>query len=172
MLFRSVAVCRLVLERTGKTPRIKWPNDILVEGRKICGILIEQARHGAHAAVVLGLGLNVAQSEEEFVAAGLPGASSLRACGDVHAERDEVARHLLTLIDAIYGELLAGDLADLESAWREHLGLVGKDVAAESHEATYHGHLVEATFDALTLLRPDGDRLRLLPESIRHIEQC
>jgi BirA family transcriptional regulator, biotin operon repressor / biotin---[acetyl-CoA-carboxylase] ligase len=167
----SVAVCQLVQARTGKVPRIKWPNDVLVDGRKICGILIEQARHGDHVAVVLGLGLNVAQSEAEFVAAGLPGATSLAACGDVSADRDEVARQLLRLLDEHYTQLLQGNLVALESAWVTHLGLVGEEVEIDCHNATYRGYLLEATFGSLTLLCPDGDHLRLPPESIRHIER-
>ena len=164
----SVAVCQLVRTRTGKVPRIKWPNDVLVDGRKICGILIEQARHGDHAAVVVGLGLNVAQTEAEFAAAGLPGATSLNACGD-DAERDSVARQLLRLLDERYAQLLADDLAGLEAAWVAGLGVLGERVEIECHDAAHQGYLVEATFAGLTLLRPDGDRLRLSPESIRHI---
>ena len=168
----SVAVCHLVKERTGKTARIKWPNDVLVDGRKVCGILIEQARHGNNAAVVVGLGLNVAQSEDEFVAAGLPGATSLRAIGDIDAPRDEVARQLLGVLDERYGHLLEGNLSDLESAWVMHLGLVGERVEIDCHDATHRGHLLALGFGSLTLLCPDGDHLRLAPETIRHIERC
>lgn len=167
----SVAVCRLVQARTGKVPRIKWPNDVLVDGRKICGILIEQARHGDRVAVVVGLGLNVTQTEADFAVAGLPGATSLTACDDPTAERDGVARQLLHLLDEHYAQLLAGNLADLESAWVAGLGLVGNRVEIGCHDAEHRGRLQEATFAGLTLLRDDGDRLRLPPESIRHIER-
>ena len=167
----SVAVCQLVHARTGQVPRIKWPNDVLVDGRKICGILIEQARHGDRAAVVVGLGLNVAQTEAALATAGLPGATSLSACGDLTAERDAVARHLLHLLDERYAQLLAGNLADLESAWVAGLGLLGEQVAIDCHDGAHRGRLIEATFAGLTLLQPDGDRLRLFPESIRHIER-
>ncbi len=165
----SVAVCQLVRERTGKTPRIKWPNDVLVEGRKICGILIEQARQGTHAAVVLGMGLNVTRSNDEFLAGGLAEATSLRACGDASAERDEVARAVLILLDESYSRLLQGNFKGLESAWVAHLGLLGEAVEIECHDATHRGHLLGLSFTGLTLLCPDGDHLRLFPETIRHI---
>ena len=167
----SVAVCQLVRERTGKTPRIKWPNDVLVEGRKICGILIEQARQGTHAAVVLGMGLNVTHSNEDFVAAGLPGATSLHACGDGSAERDEVARALLTVLDRWYTSSLEGGFEELESAWVTHLDLLGEAVEIECHDASHRGHLLGLSFTGLTLLCPDGDHLRLSPETIRHIHR-
>jgi BirA family biotin operon repressor/biotin-[acetyl-CoA-carboxylase] ligase len=167
----SVAVCRLVHARTGNRPCIKWPNDVLVEGRKICGILIEQARHGDRAVVVIGLGLNVAQTDDQFLSAGLPGATSLAACGDASADRDGVARQLIPLLDECYAPLLGGNLAGIEADWLAGLGLGGESVEIDCHDATHQGRLIEAGFDSLTLLQDDGDRLRLAPESIRHIER-
>ena len=55
----SVAVCR-TLERSGLAPGIKWPNDIYVSGRKICGILIENTFSGRFLSrSIVGIGLNV-----------------------------------------------------------------------------------------------------------------
>ena len=68
----AVAVCETVRRLTGLPARIKWPNDVLLRGRKVCGILIEQGR-GA----VVGVGLNVRQTADDFAAAGLPSAASL-----------------------------------------------------------------------------------------------
>ncbi len=60
MTHAAVAVCRTA-EEFGVRPEIKWPNDILVRGRKLCGILIENSIAGGmlHASIV-GIGLNVA----------------------------------------------------------------------------------------------------------------
>lgn len=56
----AVAVCRTVAEFTPIPPEIKWPNDILLEGKKVCGILIENILKGdvLHASII-GIGLNV-----------------------------------------------------------------------------------------------------------------
>jgi BirA family biotin operon repressor/biotin-[acetyl-CoA-carboxylase] ligase len=77
----AVSVCELVFQAAGLQARIKWPNDVLVRGRKVCGILIEQAR-----GTVVGIGLNVNQSAEDFHdggpdrgrLAGNPGGAALR----------------------------------------------------------------------------------------------
>src|SRR5262249_24480271 len=68
----AVSVCETVRWCTGLQAKIKWPNDVLLRGRKVCSILIEQAR-----ATVVGIGLNVSQSAESLAAAGLPEAGSL-----------------------------------------------------------------------------------------------
>src|SRR5262249_11094582 len=68
----AVSVCELIDKMTGIEASIKWPNDVLVQNRKVCGILVEQ-RHGT----VVGIGLNVNQPAAHFEAAGLPQAASL-----------------------------------------------------------------------------------------------
>ena len=70
----AVSVCEVIVQTTGLQAQIKWPNDVLLQGRKVCGILIEQTR-----GTVVGIGLNVNQDAGHFAAAGLPQASSLAA---------------------------------------------------------------------------------------------
>ena len=76
----AVSVCETIDEVVGLPARIKWPNDVLVQGRKVCGILIEQRHAGARErqpATVVGIGLNVQQSAGFFDKANLPLAASL-----------------------------------------------------------------------------------------------
>lgn len=63
----AVAVCRAVNAVCGIDAQIKWPNDLLLDGRKICGILTESSTDRAgHRYVVVGIGLNVNTAEEDF----------------------------------------------------------------------------------------------------------
>ncbi len=159
----AVSVCDAVLDLTGLAARVKWPNDVLIEGKKVCGILIEQGR-----GTVAGVGLNVNQPAEAFAAAGLPDAASLavftgqnRACADV-------ARQLLRRLDEHYAALEAGDFDALEASWRERLGLLNKDVRAETHDGPVSGRLVDVTWDAVVIDGPGG-LMRLRPEAVRHL---
>ncbi|HEY1191014.1 MAG TPA: biotin--[acetyl-CoA-carboxylase] ligase, partial [Gemmata sp.] len=68
----AVAVAEAVLTLTGAQARIKWPNDLLIRGKKVCGILIEQTSTGAGVTTVAGIGLNLTQTADEFAAANLP----------------------------------------------------------------------------------------------------
>jgi BirA family biotin operon repressor/biotin-[acetyl-CoA-carboxylase] ligase len=160
----AVSVCELIRALAGLQPRIKWPNDILIEGRKVCGILIEQ-RHG----VVAGLGLNLNQSQGSFLADGLNEAGSLRLFSGEGYAVETVARQLLDQLDREYEQMLTGNLGWLEERWRSGLGLLGKTVAVEGHTATYHGQLVDLTFDRVMLDTEKGERLGLLPEQIKHV---
>lgn len=166
----AVAVCDVIEQVIGKQPRIKWPNDVLVDGRKICGILIEQRSLGPHVATVAGIGLNVAQDASDFAAAGLPDAGSLAMFADEAPDAATVTQMLLGGLDASYERLEAGETCDLERRWQECLGLIGESVVVEGTRSTCHGKIQHLGFDGVQLLMPDRESLlHIPPEEIRHI---
>jgi BirA family biotin operon repressor/biotin-[acetyl-CoA-carboxylase] ligase len=167
----AVAVATVVEEVAGRPARIKWPNDVLVDRRKVCGILIEQGAGPAGPATVAGIGLNVRQSAAVFAAAGLPDATSLALCSAAAPPTPEVARRLLHRLDEEYNRLCAGDLQTLEDNWRRHLGLLGQPVAAECADGTHRGRLRGLCFDAVELDRPGAGPLVLRPERVLHLHQ-
>jgi BirA family transcriptional regulator, biotin operon repressor / biotin---[acetyl-CoA-carboxylase] ligase len=160
----AVSVCETILRTAGLQATIKWPNDVLIRGRKVCGILIEQAR-----GTVVGIGLNVLQTADSFAAANLPEAASMALFTDRRLDRYEIARQLLTELDQGYARLCAGDLGGLEACWKSRLGLLGKRVAAECPGAAHRGRLIEIAFAGLELETADGQTLRLPPETVRHL---
>jgi BirA family biotin operon repressor/biotin-[acetyl-CoA-carboxylase] ligase len=168
----AVAVCEVVRETTGIQPRIKWPNDVFLRGRKVCGILIEQSQQGTVPAVVAGIGLNVSQTEEQLAASGLPLATSLQAGAAAHADRDSVARTLLARLNEKYEELCRGEREGLEACWKGHLGLVGQDVYAECADGVHQGRLQAISFDGIVIDSPHSGTMVLPPEAILHLERA
>jgi BirA family biotin operon repressor/biotin-[acetyl-CoA-carboxylase] ligase len=162
----AVAVCRTIHRTVGLQARIKWPNDVLLRGKKTGGILIEQGR-----GTVVGIGLNVQQTAEELVAAGLPQAASLAQFSPSAVDTPAVARGLLYELDAQYGALLDGDLGMLQACWTWHLGLLGRSVAAECHEGVMRGRLHELTFAGVVLVQSDGTALTVPVERVLHLER-
>lgn len=71
------AVCDAIESVCNTAVSVKWPNDIIIDSRKVCGILCENVFFGDSANVIVGIGVNVSQNEEFFKAAGLPHAASL-----------------------------------------------------------------------------------------------
>jgi len=160
----AVAVCETVRRVTGHPARIKWPNDILLKGRKVSGILIEQGN-----GTVVGIGLNVQQSVDEFAVAGLPAATSLAQHVAGPLDTAEIARTLLTVLDEEYHLCQAGDLATLESCWKWHVGLLGRRVLVECHDAIHQGRLVDMTFGGVELERSGDSPLLIAPEQVLHL---
>ncbi len=156
-LVAGIAVADALEELTGLAVQIKWPNDVMLRRRKVCGILAE-ARDGA---VVLGVGVNLNQAEDELPER----AGSLRTCTGVEWDRDRVLDAVLAALairyrqwtagglDAVYeglgprdflrGRLVrvdgvagTGELIDREGRLRIAVG-PGESVAVESGEVTY-----------------------------------
>jgi BirA family biotin operon repressor/biotin-[acetyl-CoA-carboxylase] ligase len=174
----AVSVCRLIETVAGLSPRIKWPNDVLVpvpshEGeptlRKTCGILIEQQCRRGEMAAIVGIGLNVSQSAEEFEAARLPLATSLAAASHRQFNVRNVARTLITMLDDGYFALQSGSVQPLQRSWQDGLGLDGHDVLVECHNETLAGRLLDLSFSRLVLELPGGERRELTPETVRHV---
>jgi len=167
----AVSVCETILKIADLQATIKWPNDVLLRGKKVCGILIEQRTTG-HAdfplATVVGIGLNVTQSAEMFEQAGLPLAASLTSLSGLSLAFEDVAKELIRQLDEQYQSLLDGDLHTLESLWKTRLDLLGKHVVVEGVHLKFRGRLLDVTLDGL-MVEKDGEPVRLLPEAVRHI---
>ena len=99
-LFASLAVCDALRERYHIDCQIKWPNDLLLNGKKIVGILCESVSYGYQMqgrGIVCGIGINLAQPQSYFDAADLPNGTSLELQGaavDLDADPQRLAEAL------------------------------------------------------------------------------
>jgi BirA family biotin operon repressor/biotin-[acetyl-CoA-carboxylase] ligase len=168
----AVAVCETISIAANLEATIKWPNDVLIGGKKVCGILIEQRTTGhteTPLASVVGIGLNINQSAQMFEQAGLPVAASLASISGKSLAHEDVAIALIRQLDGHYQAFLDGGSAALEAAWKRRLDLVGKSVLVEAANAQHRGRVHDVTLAGLDLETPNGDLMRLIPEAIRHV---
>jgi BirA family biotin operon repressor/biotin-[acetyl-CoA-carboxylase] ligase len=128
-LAAAVAVCE-ALEPVDC--RIKWPNDVWVERRKLAGILVEGRPQEGWA--VLGIGLNVSTSPDELPEELRATATSLRIAG-LERDRDEVIESLLAALD----RRLTQPAREVLTAWRERDALLGERVRWRGGEGTAAG---------------------------------
>lgn len=167
----ATSVCDAIADLVGCDARIKWPNDVYVGAKKVCGILIEQRTTTdpmRPLASVIGIGLNVTQSAEAFANADLPLAGSLASVSGKTLASDAVAETLLDRLDARYGPLAEGSVASLEAAWRERLGLTGQMALVETTDGDLRGEVLEVGFDGLIVRTDEGPRA-LRPENVRRV---
>jgi len=160
----AVAVADVIERLAGLHARIKWPNDLLVNGQKVCGILIEQG-----AATVVGIGLNLSQTREEFDNAGLPRAASLASITGIEIDYRAAAECVLKSLDDRIEQLMS-DRELVEAAWRDRTELLGREVLVDRSDGSrLSGCLLRLGFDELELEQADGERRTFLPESVEHI---
>lgn len=140
----------------GREARLKWPNDVVVGGAKIGGLLAEgrPEPEGAGGTLVVGLGLNVHQTADALP----PGATSLRLCGAPSAGRMDLALGLLRALALYRARIEAGD--DLLAPWSARLETLGRQVQAQTRSGAIHG--LAAGVDprgGLEIERADGTRI-------------
>ena len=168
----AVAVSELLLEITGLEARIKWPNDVYLNGKKICGILIEQRSGGDQTpATAVGIGLNVSQPAAFFEQAGLTLGGSILSITGADYDHSDVARRLIRRLDDDYARLTEGDLAALEASWQTRLGVLDQWVRIETLAGRHQGRLLDVTLEGVAIDIGAEVPLVLVPEAVRHIEQ-
>ena len=143
------ALATTLAEKFSIAPTIKWPNDVLVDGRKISGVLI-QMRSGM---AVAGIGLNVLSRRD-----ALPeGATSLRAEAGRDIELDDLLHTLLDAIDDRYRALLFGETREAMNRVQERLYLNGEEVTLQDGDRVLRGRVRGVRDDGALLLDVGGE---------------
>jgi len=167
----ACSIANAIATLTGAQARLKWPNDLLISGRKICGILIEQSAGANRCSTVAGIGLNVNQSAEEFTSYQLLEATSLSILSQRTWELREVLAQMVRSLDEQYAILESYSVHALEQNWKQRIGLLGQTVQVElmdGQRAT--GRLQDITFDGIELAHEAGGMQSFRPEWVRQLK--
>jgi BirA family biotin operon repressor/biotin-[acetyl-CoA-carboxylase] ligase len=141
------------IEALGVEATLKWPNDLLVRGRKLSGILCESRRHpsGTDAAVV-GIGVNVTQQRDDFPA-GLRGFATSLALEGCRTTREAVAAGFLNALEPLWGELQEGSRDAVLEAWKGRAGFWGEMVTVRTPAGPVTGVARDLSADGGLVLR-------------------
>ena len=149
----SLSIAKL-LDKEGLKPQIKWPNDVLINGKKIAGILCETLDLGEHFGVILGIGINVNMDQETLDAIDQP-ATSLR----IETEKPLSKESLINTLEAFFLEDLRlyqqEGFNPFYKIYEDLLTHKGKPITLEQN-----GHFITGTLHSLN---PDGRLNLLLP---------
>lgn len=154
----ATAVARAVRDQTALTPQIKWPNDILFDGKKAVGILTElsaEVDSVRYAILGIGVDVNLTQFPPELSAI----ATSLAAAAGRRFVRAEVAAAILRELDADYSRVMRGDFAALAEEWEEQCITLGQRVEIHIGPRTLTGRAESLDTDGALLLRTDHGHL-------------
>ena len=154
-LTTAVAVARAVTRVTGVAPGIKWPNDLLLAGRKVGGILTEMETESERIRhLVVGLGLNV--NNPAFPAELEPLATSLVLATGRRHSRLEILQAWLEEFEELYGRFLAREFAGILDEWRSFAVTLGRPVAVLQGPVTIRGQALEVAPDGSLLVETDS----------------
>jgi BirA family transcriptional regulator, biotin operon repressor / biotin---[acetyl-CoA-carboxylase] ligase len=142
-------------------PRIKWPNDVTLRGKKVAGTLVEARRIGTETAHVIGIGINCQQSPEDFPPELQATAISLRQLKEVPIDRLELAQELLHQLDHWLHLVAANGCARLHDEWLARCDDVGRRVTLMSNGRSFTGRIIDVTPEAGLLLQIDQGPIRV-----------
>ena len=139
-LLAGLAVAEAVQELTGLSPRIRWPNDVLLNDEKLAGILTEgrsSDQHGPH--VIVGLGLNVTTPPDALP----PGATSLARSTDRALDRIALAAELLRRLGSYYVRWHREGFGEIRPHLLPWIGIFGRFIDVTVGKRTVHGEAVD-----------------------------
>jgi BirA family biotin operon repressor/biotin-[acetyl-CoA-carboxylase] ligase len=168
IMVASLAVVHCI-EKVDLKAQIKWPNDVLVNNKKVCGILIESdVRGSAVDYAVIGIGLNVNVNITDFPDIATTATSLSHELGK-ELSLAEIARCLLVEMENLY--LTLPEVDSVFREWRDRLVTLGKEVELSSGQTSYQGIAESVASDGSLFLRqPDGKLIKVVAGdvSLRH----
>ena len=154
----ALAVAEAIEQVANIRPDIKWPNDVLLGGRKVCGILIETSEGLA----TLGMGINVNGSLDDDPELSVR-ATTVAATAGHPVRREALAAEIIRRLDARYLALTDGGepaRRRLRAQWRDRLVTLGRRATVRQRDASVAGLAVDVDDDGALLVRLDDGSLK------------
>ncbi|MDP2919175.1 MAG: biotin--[acetyl-CoA-carboxylase] ligase [Dehalococcoidia bacterium] len=158
IMLASLAVLNAIQSVTGLACQLKWPNDVLIHGKKVCGVLIEtKMRADRLDYAILGIGINVNMRLAEHAEIQAIATSLADELGKT-VSRVTMLRSLFTELERLYIGLFSGK--SLYDEWRRNLATIGRPVTVHSGDDVSHGTAESVSEDGSLLLRCEDGSLR------------
>lgn len=161
-IIAGVAVAELLDRYCPGRVSLKWPNDVLIGGRKVCGILTESRSSAVQVDyIVVGIGININMQESDLDEGLREIAISLRMETGREFIREEVAARLYKSLEKWYFIYRDSGFAPVREKWLESSGMTGKEISYSSQGAVVKGRVTGMDYDGALLCSVNGETKRL-----------
>jgi len=156
----SVAVAQGIFETTGLTPIIKWPNDLLINKKKVCGILTElDAEMDKINYSVVGIGLNVNNEIDDNLKNV---ATSLTKETKVNISRVKLLRAIIKNFDENYSKLIARDYDSIRKDWFSYANIIGRIVRVSDERSIIEGLVTDVDENGCLIVNTSKDTIKVV----------
>lgn len=160
-LLSAVAVVKAVRQVTGLAAGIKWPNDVLVNGKKVCGILTEmKSELDAINYLIAGIGVNVNLTAGDFPEELQHPATSLMLELGREVSRVNLVQELLRQFEELYGQLMQEGFTRIRNQWKELSVTLNREVKVTFLKEAYRGQAVDIDADGALLVQSADGQLK------------
>lgn len=159
----GLAVAEALHELYGLKTETKWPNDVLVDGKKICGILTEMSTSGEKVNfAILGIGINANVSLRAFPKELQTHVTSLKNELDGKIILEELFRVVLEKLEENYASFLKEGFVSILEKWKSYASFLGKSVEVTDATQKFHGLALDVDHEGALIIRlEDGTVKRI-----------
>jgi BirA family biotin operon repressor/biotin-[acetyl-CoA-carboxylase] ligase len=170
IMIASLAAVRAIKHIAGIEASIKWPNDVIINGKKVCGILIENEVAGSSVTYAdIGIGINVNFNPRNFPEIADIATSLSHEAGS-EISRVELAADLLNELEKLYLEAQRG--ASVHREWQQNMETPGKRIKVDTGTAVEQGYAETVTENGnLILRRADGSLVEIVAGDVTVIKE-
>jgi BirA family biotin operon repressor/biotin-[acetyl-CoA-carboxylase] ligase len=165
-LVAGLAVAQALVEALALRPRLKWPNDVLLGGRKVCGILAESKADASGAPrLVVGIGVNCGGTAGDFPPELRGTVTTLAEAGGRPVDNEAVLQAILRRLEALLARVEGGEKAGVLADWSALADSVGRRVRFPTPAGPVEGTIAGLTPDGALLAQDDAGRSHVLVSS-------
>lgn len=156
-LLAAVSVVKAITRKTGTSPEIKWPNDILINGKKVVGILTElQAEADRVNSVIIGMGINV--NVDKFPEELTSIATSLKLEANTTIDRAALVKAILEEMEKLYDTYLNEGFGIIKLLWESYACSLGKMLTARMIKGEVYGLAKGITAEGALILEDESGK--------------
>ncbi|MGE7933344.1 biotin--[acetyl-CoA-carboxylase] ligase [Viridibacillus arvi] len=160
-LVAAVALTKAIADITGVQPEIKWPNDLLIEGKKCTGILTElQADPDRVNAIIMGMGINVNHQPNDFEEEIKDIATSLKIASGKHIDRATLVAKILYYLEIYSAQYVKEGFEPIKSQWESYSCTIGNRIRATTLQEVFIGKAIGITNDGVLQLQLDDGTIK------------
>jgi BirA family biotin operon repressor/biotin-[acetyl-CoA-carboxylase] ligase len=161
-LLTACAVNKAILHTCGIDAKIKWPNDIVCNGKKLCGILTEMiAELDEIHYLIVGIGINVNLDKDEFPEELHSIATSIKIEKGEEVSRKELVKSILNNFEVYYKRFLeTGGISQFMPEYREKSAIIGKEVNIISSGTQLKGMVLDISEEGQLLVKLEDGRVK------------
>ena len=155
-LLAAVAIVQAIEDLTGLLPEIKWPNDILIKGKKVTGILTElEAEADRINSIIIGIGMNVNQTKDDFPSELQQIATSLSLEKGEKVARADLIKGIFMNLEKLYLLYLEEGFLPIKLLWESYAISIGKNITARTLTHSIIGKAQGITDDGVLIIEDE-----------------
>ncbi|WP_066193244.1 MULTISPECIES: biotin--[acetyl-CoA-carboxylase] ligase [Gracilibacillus] len=162
-LFVAVTLVETLERLTDQRIEIKWPNDLFINGKKICGILTEmQAELEAINYLVIGFGINVNQTSEDFPERLQDRSTSLQMETKQYWNRSTIIQAILKDFEYAYQRYLNNGFDEVKQKWLQHAYRLNQTLTIKQHHDVFEAQIEGINHDGALLVKTENGKQRMI----------